>query len=194
MVSDSENDENYNNSIINKSTKKRKKTGRTEDVMKKLRLSSHEQGAPCNCSRFKCFENLNESNRRNIIKYFNSLGSISEQNLYLSGLINVYNVQRRRSRKLEDEASFHTAAYSYKVKIKDEENDNNIMKDMPVCFKAFISLHGITKGKVEYLQKSLKTTGKVPVDQRGKHLNHKKITQVFYESLKYDSKTKNADD
>lgn len=48
MVSELDSDESYS-SIINKSTKKRKKIGRTQDVMKKLRLSSHEQGAPCNC-------------------------------------------------------------------------------------------------------------------------------------------------
>lgn len=181
MFSDSDKDETDNN-VINRLTKKRKKTGRTEDVMKKLRLSSHELGAPCNCLRFKCFEVINENNRKNIIQYFNSLSSVSEQNLYLSGLINVYNVQRRRSRKLEDDASFHTAAYSYKVKVKDEEN-NNSMKDVSVCFKAFISLHGITKGKIEYLQKSLKTTGKAPVDQRGKHDNHRKIASEIKEKV-----------
>lgn len=179
MFSDSDNDEN-NQRIINNSTKKRKTTGRTEDVMKKLRLSSHEQGAPCNCSRFKCFEIIDENNRRNIIKYFNSLGSVSEQNLYLSGLINVHNVQRRRSRKLDDVSNVHAAAYSYKVKIKDSNESN---KDVPVCFKAFISLHGITKGKIEYLQRSLKTTGKAPVDLRGKHENHKKIAADIKEKV-----------
>lgn len=178
MYFDSENDEN-NHNFTNKSTKKRKKTGRTEDVMKKLRLSSHEQGAPCNCSRFKCFEVINANNRRNIIQYFNSLGSVNEQNLYLSGLINVYDVQRRRSRKIGDETNFHTAAYSYKIRVKDEENN----KDVPVCFQAFISLHGITKGKVEYLQKSFKTTGKAPVDLRGKHENHKKIAPETKEKV-----------
>lgn len=109
------------------------------------------------------------------------MGSVSEQNLYLSGLINVNDVLRRRSRKLEaDETNFHTAAYSYKAKIKDEENNN---KDVPVCFKAFIALHDITKGKVEYLQKRLKTTGKAPVDQRGKHENHKKNSPEIKEKL-----------
>lgn len=130
---------------------------------------------------FKCFEIINETNRGNIIRYFNSLKSVSEQNLYLSGLMNVNDVQRRRSRKLEaDETSFHTAAHSYKVKVKDEENNN---KDVPVCFKAFISLHGITKGKVEYLQKSLKTTGRAPVDQRGRHENHKTVTLEIKEEV-----------
>lgn len=108
MFSDSNNDENKQ-IIINRSTKKRIKTGRTEDVMKKLPLSFHEQGAPCNCSWLNCFENINKNNRKNNIQYFNSMGSISEQNLYLSGLINVNSVHRRRSRKLEDETNFHTA-------------------------------------------------------------------------------------
>lgn len=49
MFSESDNDEN-NSCINNKSTKKGKKTGRIKDVLKNLRLSSHEQGAPFNCS------------------------------------------------------------------------------------------------------------------------------------------------
>lgn len=61
----------------------------------------------------------------------------------------MHNIQRRWSRKSGGEESFHTAAYSYKVRVHEDN-----MQDVAMCFKAFNSLHGITKGKVEYLKKS----------------------------------------
>ena len=38
--------------------KKRKITGRMSDVMKKVRLQSHETWYDCQCKRLKCFENV----------------------------------------------------------------------------------------------------------------------------------------
>lgn len=166
--------------ISTQQTKKRKKTGRIQDVMKRLRLSTHELGPPCNCTRFKCFEQLSEVNLQEILRYFNSFGSVYEQNLYLCGLITVHNVQRRRNRNDESEANFHQASYSYKVRVKREDS----MKDIPVCYKAFVSIHGITKGKVEHLQSALKNTGEAPRDRRGKHsAKTKQLDQNLHEKI-----------
>ncbi|XP_072383777.1 uncharacterized protein [Diabrotica undecimpunctata] len=147
------------------SSKKRQKTGRLQDVMKKLRLSSHEMGPPCHCKRLKCFDVLNDLERNSILSDFNNMTSIDEQNSYLCGLISVVPVQRRRSRLPERTASYHQSSFIYKIRVR---RDGNI-KEMCVCSKAFISIHGITKGKLEHLQISLKQNGLTPKDMRGKH-------------------------
>lgn len=62
--------------------------------------------------------------------------SRDEQNLHLSGLISVLEIQRRRPRKEEPEAKLHTANYAYKVRVVDETQQ----LDVPVCASAFIAI------------------------------------------------------
>lgn len=69
------------------------------DVMKKMRVSSHEIGKDCMCKRYKCFENVSVEERNRIIKEFNSYETYDKQSEYLGGLITVLPVQRRRNRK-----------------------------------------------------------------------------------------------
>lgn len=151
-------------------TKKRKLYGRMSDVNKKIRHQSHETGLNCNCKRYKCFGVVNEEQRTRILKYFNLLPSRDDQNLYLSGLISVLEIQRRRPRKDEDEAKLHTANYAYRVRLVDDIQPI----DVPVCASAFIAIHGITRQRVCTIKKSLLTTGKAPTDKRGKHNNRPK--------------------
>lgn len=106
---------------------------------------------------------MSEDNIKKIIKDFNELSSYNEQSLHLSGLISVYQIKNRRSRKGEDDAKFHENAYSYKVRIVVEY----IVKEVPVCYKAFLSLHGISAKRVKNVQKALKNSAKAPVDKRG---------------------------
>ncbi|KAG8290190.1 hypothetical protein J6590_088423 [Homalodisca vitripennis] len=96
-------------------TKKRKSHERVTDVMKKMRLQSHELGPDFCCSRLKCFSEVSAEERSVNISYFNNLQSVNEQNSFLTSLINVVPVSRRRSRKPEEEAKNHDAAYAYKV-------------------------------------------------------------------------------
>lgn len=176
MSSDSDECKNDGNS-----TKKRKKTGRMVEVMKKLRLQSHEEGPPCNCKRLKCFETVTSIERKEVLTYFNSLGSNDEQNLYLVGLMAVVPVQRRRPRQAENNAKFHDAYFAYKIRIKRD----GVAKEIDVCFKAFLSIYGISKGKIEYLQKNLKATGTSGKDKRGKHSsNHRKLCQDSFEAIR----------
>ncbi|KAJ8874078.1 hypothetical protein PR048_024919 [Dryococelus australis] len=73
-------------------------------------------------------------------------------------------IARRRPRKPDEQKrKDHSAAFVYRVRING--------KDCPVCRRTFISLHGITKGRVCNIQQSLLTSGKLPKDQRGKHDN-----------------------
>lgn len=149
-----------------KKVKKRKSHGRMTDVSKKLRLQSHFPGPDCQCKRLKCFENVPQQARSTILKQFNLMTSVDEQNAYLCGLISVQQVQNRRARKNEVDARFNEASYSFRVRFVDDTH-----KEIPVCFKAFKNIHGITKKKIEVLQKALKEKGIAPKDQRGKHFN-----------------------
>nr|CAD7603913.1 unnamed protein product [Timema genevievae] len=84
--------------------KKRRKFGRVRDASKRLRLHSHETGEPSKC-RKRCFDVLSDESKKRIIKNMNDFISHDEINLYLSGLITVVPVQRKRLRKDEEEAN-----------------------------------------------------------------------------------------
>ena len=116
--------------------KKKKSFGRSFEVMKKLRLSTHETGSDCNCERLQYFERVNEENRKTIINNFNNLKSRNEQSLYLACLIRVHNVKKRRPTETEEEAKFFEKTYTYKVRIR---SDGDQFEELPVCYKAFLS-------------------------------------------------------
>lgn len=53
-----------------------------------------------------------------------------------------------------------------------------------MCAQAFRAVHGISKGKLEYLQKSLKKCGVSPLDKRGKHSGkHRKLKNEYFEAV-----------
>lgn len=149
------------------STKKRKSFGRMTDVAKKLRLSSHEVGEDCKCVRLKCFINTSEAERKFLIKQFNEIDSHNAQNAYLCSLMNMHVIKRRRPRANEVDAKFHERSFSYHIKIKRESG----IVAVSVCAKAFRAIYGISKKKLEYIQRSLKDTGHAPKDKRGLHHN-----------------------
>lgn len=157
--------DNDNSATIENCSRKRKSFGRMQDVMKKMRLCSHELGPDCKCLRLECFKNISLSERQDIISKFNLVSSHEKQSMYLCGLILCCPVVHHRPKKSEAEADFHTFSYTYKVRVV--RNDQVV--EIPVCYKAFLSLHGITAKRVQNLQKSLKTTGIAPLDMRGKH-------------------------
>ncbi|CAH1111616.1 unnamed protein product [Psylliodes chrysocephalus] len=153
--------------VMHSNVKKRKRTEKMTDIMKKLRAISHESGEDCKCSRLKCFITICSEERQRIIFYFNQLGDYNAQSKYLSGLISVVPVQRRRNRKDEADANFHTFSYSYRVRARVE----NKLQDVSVCYKAFLSLHGISNRRVQNLKKNLCALGDTKPDGRGKHKN-----------------------
>lgn len=55
-------------------TKKRKRHGRLSDATKKLRDQSYVLGEDCRCKLFRCFDNVSEEERNELIKQFNLLG------------------------------------------------------------------------------------------------------------------------
>lgn len=145
--------------------KKKPKLGRLSDVKKQLLKQSHEVGPNCHCSRLKCFDVLSDSDRKVIINKFNSMTDYNEQNLYLGGLITSSLVKQRRPRN--DQPASHAYSYSYKVRlIKDEK-----LLETPICYKAFLSVHGITARRVQTLQSMLMKNGEISKDARGGHSN-----------------------
>ncbi|KAK9737154.1 hypothetical protein QE152_g10943 [Popillia japonica] len=103
--------------------------------------------------------------RQQIIRHFNLMESVTEQNRYLCGLISVFPIQHRRPRNVEAEANLREVSYSYRVRCAGD----GVATEEIVCGNAFLSIHGIKRKKIEYLVSSLKTTGNAPKDKRGKH-------------------------
>ncbi|KAJ8868242.1 hypothetical protein PR048_029758 [Dryococelus australis] len=117
---------------------------------------------------------------KKILTVLYALFYVGEQNAYLCGLITVCPIEQRRSRDPEENSSFHDNAYSYRVIVRNENGD----KDTVVCYKALMSLHGISKKSMQHLQKYQKTTGMALKDQRGKYYHkHCSIPEEVTESI-----------
>lgn len=160
-------------------SKKRKKYGREVDANKILRLQCREQGDPCKCKN-KCFEVVNENERSSVLRHMNSLKSHDEVNLYLTGLVTAIPIQRRRVAN-ECEAKFRDTSYSYNVRVLRD----SIPTEVKVCKAAFISIHGTTRGKVDYILEQMKHTGTPPQYRKGKHQNRpRKLTDDVTECVR----------
>lgn len=147
--------------------KKRQSYGRVTDASKRLKNHTYETGEDCNCKRFTCFKNTTYNERKVIVSDFNGLQDRDCQNLYLGGLIQCNLVKNRTNRPDSADAVLHSYSYSYKVRVK----RTDAMIEIPVCYKGFIAIHGITPRRIQTIQEQLTTYGKVLPDKRGKHKN-----------------------
>lgn len=154
--------------------RKRRIVGRKTDFEKKRRVSDHTAGEDCRCSRLKCFETVHEEERNDLLSKFNKLDSKDEQDSFLSSLIRVSNVSRRRLRKPEEEANLHEHSFMYFVRVP-RDNNNNEDKDsvveIQVCRSALCSIFGIGKHRISRISNSIASTGFPPKDMRGRHSN-----------------------
>lgn len=142
--------------VVTDKPRKRKIKGRRKEKDKKLRLSSHITGPDCECTKLKCFEIVNEQNRARLITSFNALPTKDAQDSYLAGLITVAEIQRRRPRS-DQPKSNNNNSYNYRVFVPGGDDSVNCFAY--ICFKAFLSIFGIKKGRLESIKKSLSTTG-----------------------------------
>ena len=105
---------------------------------------------------------------------FHNMNSKNDQDSYLSGLITVMPVQRRRSRvsfadsdgaeeNRNQPGPQNIASFKYKIRLPGKEVD--------VCVKAFRSIFGVTEMQIRRIRNSLAMTGYAPKDGRGKHTN-----------------------
>ena len=100
--------------------------------------------------------------------------------MYLTGLVNILPVQRRRV-KNELEANFKDATYSYSIRVV---RDNSV-QEVKVCKNAFISINGISRGKIYYILNQMKQMGKPPSYNKGKHQNRPhKLSDATVEAVR----------
>lgn len=87
----------------------------------------------------------------------------NEQDSHLAGLITMKEVKRRRPRNRNnnvDRMKPHSAGYGFKIRYEG--------KEIEVCKEAFLSIHGITLGRLRRIQNHMVTHGTSPRDLRGK--------------------------
>lgn len=140
---------------VTENPKKRQKLGRKWEQERDKRLSSHVCGPPCKCKRLQCFEKTSAEERGSLLTHFNSLKTKDHQDSFLSTMVRVQPVKRRRPRKDEAEASLHDFSYAYSIKVVRGEE----AVEIPVCLPALTSIFGITKSRLERIRSSLARKG-----------------------------------
>lgn len=141
----------------------------------------------CSC-RCKCYNRIDIGDRNEINKRFQSFDTKNEQDAYLSSLISVENVKRRRVRKkpnttahikevqnsgeesFENDGEVDSTKTSKTPRLRDKQfkyRINTSSQTYEVCQNAFLGIHGIKQSRVRRLTSLLKEN-KSPKDQRGK--------------------------
>lgn len=122
----------------------------------------------------KCFEKVNEENRNNVFKIFYEIGTKNEQDIYLQGQIQVCGVQRRTTNNAPGNEK-RTRSYTHFVKIGG--------KNIKVCQKAFLSIHSISKQRLQRI-KVLLSNNQTPEDKRGKNVKSNVVGQQHREEIR----------
>lgn len=118
-------------------------------------------GLDCICPK-KCYERVNESERKHIFNEFWKCGNYDIQNAYLHGRIQVCKVKRRYTKNREESRRNNTVTYTV---LKNSQ-------EIVVCKKAFLNIHGLQKsrGRIEQLVKKIaQGLSMSPLDKRGLH-------------------------
>ncbi|KAG0717042.1 hypothetical protein GWK47_055240 [Chionoecetes opilio] len=120
-------------------------------------------GPPCDDG---CFTKLGQEAATQIFKSFWDIGDYDKQNQHLQSLIKEVAIKRKRTMR---EHSRRSRTYEYYVKLRYTETR--------VCRSAFMSLHGITRKKLQILmgKRILSPTGTPTQDRRGRMGNSKSI-------------------
>ncbi|XP_050304312.1 uncharacterized protein LOC126741889 [Anthonomus grandis grandis] len=144
-----------------------------------MRLQLHVTGDACQCRRYRCFEKITADERMDIVRKFNLIKSWNDQTAYLTGLISLCPVAQRRPRLPEDESVLRTSTFYYNVRIVRD----NVAVEERVCKNAFVSLHGLTRGRIETIQKSLQMKNTLTVSrlEQATSLNKTKIIYLSAE-------------
>lgn len=134
-------------------------------------VAARKMGPACSDG---CFDKIGADNAEKIFKEFWAIGNYNQQNQHLQGLIKEVPIKRRRTKE-EDKQRHRQCNYFVKK--------NYI--DIKICRQAFMSVHGITKKKLEILMKKreLSPTGTPTSDKRGKHPPSRKIQGPPYDCV-----------
>lgn len=115
-------------------------------------------GPSCQCSN-RCFEKIGE-NVKKIFTTFWQMGDYSTQNAYIAGCVKISTPKRHYKRDGQSRKGFSMAYYVC---------NNGV--DMKICKTAFISMHGISNGRLSRTLEKKKKDGNSGLDQRGQHKN-----------------------
>ncbi|XP_050314683.1 uncharacterized protein LOC126749093 [Anthonomus grandis grandis] len=119
-------------------------------------VPSRTQGSDCKCEK-ECIKRLSPDEKNELFSSFNDQ---EKQDSYLSSLITVSQIKRRRKNNLNINPQRN---YTYKYKLRKGAFE------LPVCKQALCLIHGIGKKRLERIASHL-TANVTPVqDKRGKH-------------------------
>ena len=113
-----------------------------------------------------CFEKVTLPKVHDILNAFWELGDYNRQNAYIAGCISEEKFKRKYTKKQTSQRETKTV---FKVM--------HSGVSYSVCRKGFMAMHGVSRDRVELVQKKKKAsvTGTPPVDQRGRRPNVMKI-------------------
>jgi len=106
--------------------------------LRKKFVKKRVTGPPCKCN-LKCFNNVTDEQRLILLNIFNEIGNKEMQDTFLSGLIEIKDIIRRRP--ITNEKPNRSVACSYKVRLDG-------VNEIKVCKNAFCSIFGIGKAVV----------------------------------------------
>ena len=120
-------------------------------------------GPPCNCP-WKCFDIIDQEGREILFNNFYSLSSYDMQTAYIQSWVKGALPKRKRTKAAESKKKL---TYHYSVKWRGTSQK--------VCRTAFISIHGLTKRRVQFALDKQTPSGTVIKDRRG---INKKVTKI----------------
>ena len=133
-----------------------------------LPMPAAKVGRPCGCPR-NCFDQFTDEQIQRVFRDFWAIGdNYVAKSSHLNGLIRDRPVKRRRQKDPEKPVR---KLYKYIIHVPDE---------VEVCRDALVSIHGISKDKIEKIIRDRKTnTSGTPVpDGRGLGPSHNAITGI----------------
>lgn len=122
-------------------------------------VPARSTGPDCRC-KDNCTAEFNQEDKADIIMKLYSRGSKNEQDTFLMGLIERFDIKQKSA--TDDSLKKKTSSFHY-FAMKDSDR-------VKVCRKAFLSLHSISN-KVVFRLSTLVAQSKTPDDNRGKHGN-----------------------
>ena len=112
----------------------------------------------CGCSR-RCFDRLSESCRKGLFDGFWKTANFDLQNAYLCGCVKVLTTKRKYTKAEESRRHFSRVFYVQNGSVSER-----------VCKTAFLSIFGISNGRLGRALETQTSSGGVPhTDQRGRH-------------------------
>lgn len=156
--------------------KKKKVKGECHTSYSGKVIEKRQTGGQCKCPR-KCFDKVDRAELQFLISCVNKFDNKNSQDTYLQSLIEIVPVKRPKkvcyienSGSSDNETDDCNAPVSNK-KTKHRSVNYHVKlssgRVLTVCQKAFVSMYGIFRGRVERLR-NLLVQGEIPLDKRGK--------------------------